>query len=529
MMLLPLLLVALPQAPTVATLPTAKPEMPRHLAAVPLGERGMQWVAVYGRTFRLLEDATAGELLAPGESTLWTVADVDGDRVAEVLMLVEGNALHRLELRDGVLALSEPLAVGLKAVPPRGLHTADFVQDLDGDGRPDLLLPVGDRLRVWFGSAEGFVEGPNLGAVSSLLLETGSGDLLDPVRRVIEVPRLQPRDINADGRPDLVVTDGVRIHQYVVAADGFPAAPTRTLDLAAYRSDEAFELDLSNVAKAARWILNDEWEDLDGDGDLDVVVLADGMVRVFLGGPSGIEVGAGSEKQVFKIGGNLLYALPARIDADAVPDIVLVRVEDVGIGKLLRMALWSWELAFDFLVFRGRGDGSFDKRPLAQRRVKLAGDSLFDLARGPERERLRELRRRVLRAGDLDGDGRATDLVALEPDGRLQVWRDALQGGSVDSLVGDFLRKALSEDSDVQLDIATLGEWLLGRTSAVAAASGGRPPDLVLQIAEDWAPPHAMALSDMDGDGRDEVLVLRALDDEDGAGPRRLVAYAVHF
>jgi hypothetical protein len=420
--------------------------------------------------------------------------------------------------------------VGLKSVPPRGMHAAHFVQDLDSDGRPDLLLPVGDRLRVWFGGPEGFVEGPNLGAVSSLLLQTGSGDLLDPIRRVIEVPRLSPQDINADGRPDLVVTDGLRIHQYVVDADGFPVAPSRTLDLESYRGSDEFELDLSNVAKASQWILNDEWADLDGDGDLDVIVLADGMVRVFLGGAGGIEATAGAEKQVFKIGGNLLYALPATIDEDAIPDIVLVRVEDVGIGKLLRMAILSWELSFDFLVFRGRGDGSFDKRPLGQRRVKLEGDSLLELARGPERERVRELRRRVLRRGDLDGDGSSTDLVALEPDGTLRAWKDVLGvGSSAEDLLGDFLRDALAEDSEMQVDVGALGDWVLGRTSAIAAAVDGREPDHRLQMGADWEPPHALTLRDLDGDGRDEAVVLRSVRPDGDSGPRTMLAFVVRF
>ena len=207
---------------------------------------------------------------------------------------------------------------------------------------------------------------------------------------------------------------------------------------------------------------------------------------------------------------------------------MLVRIEDIGIGKLLRMALWSWSLQFDFLVFKGRGDGRFDKRPMAQHAVKLEGDSLLELATGDERDRLREMRKRVVRTGDLDGDGVETDLAVLEPDGRLRIWRDALsERPTVDSLLGEFLKGALGGNSEVDIDVGSLEEWLLGRTSAVASAAAGRKPDFDLHLGEDWLPPHAMTLRDLDGKPGQEVLVLRSIPADKEGGPRRILALAV--
>lgn len=500
-----------------------------HMAIASLdGTRRGHILAIQRRQVRMVEVQVEGEeppsLWLPGEATLWTMSDLDGNGLEEFLVLVDGKDLKQVEFVDGELRLSAPLISGLRGLPPRGCHAGSFLRDLDADGHPDLLLPVGDRLQLWMGSMDGFVAGPDLGAIARLELKTGGG-LMGKVGRKLVVPQLTPEDISGDGRPDLVVSDGLIVRQYVLGDDGFPSDATRTLDLSRFRADlEELDVDLGNLTSGVRFLVQDKWADLDGDGAMDVVILADGRIRVFLGGEDGVDLAR--ERARLKVRGNVFYIYPARIDGDDVPDLVLVRVEDLGLGKLLRAALFSWEIEFDFLVFRGKGNGDFEKRAFRERTATLQGDSLVSVYKG-EKDQFNSLRQKVVRMCDYDGDGKRTDLVTLGAGGRLQVWLDLVSDESVlHGAIETFLKQTLSGDGDLDVGISALTQWTLGRTSAMTSMALGIDPDLDLRL-ENWAEPHALTIRDLDGDGREEVLAVRQVSPEEG--PKTLTGYLLRF
>lgn len=476
-----------------------------------------------GKVF-LLEGEKPSMLVLPGEATLWTLSDLDRNGLEEFLVLVDGAALHRVQLDGKKLVLADPILTGLRGVPPRGCHAGTFLRDLDADGHPDLLLPVGDRVQLWMGGEEGFLEGPDLGSLSFLELRTGGG-LMSKVGRKLVVPQLLPEDVSGDGRPDLVVSDGLQVRQFVLGPEGFPEVPTRSLDLSRFQADlEEFDVDLGNLTSSVRFLVQDKWADLNGDGSTDVIVLADGRIRVFLGGEDGVDLA--NEKTRLKVRGNVFYIYPARIDEDDVPDLVLVRVEDLGIGKLLRAAIFSWEIQFDFLVFRGKGDGDFEKRPFRERTAKLSGDSLVSTYKN-EKDQFDSLRQKVVRMCDYDGDGVRTDLVTLGAGGRLQVWLGLVSDESVlHGAIEKFLQQTLSGSGDLDVGISTLTQWTLGRTSAMTSMTVGIEPNLDMRL-ENWSEPHALTIRDIDGDGREEALAVRMEAPEDG--PKSLVGYLLRF
>ncbi|MHC4838292.1 MAG: hypothetical protein ACYTF3_08945, partial [Planctomycetota bacterium] len=234
--------------------------------------------------------------------------------------------------------------------------------------------------------------------------------------------------------------------------------------------------------------------------------------------------------QILKLRGNVLYVYPARIDEDDIPDLVLVRIEDLGIGKILRAALFSLEIDFDFLVFRGRGNGRFQTRPFRERSATLKGGSLLSIYQD-EKEELSTLRQRLVRTCDLDGDGLRSDLVTLDEDGKLRLWRDLVSDESVLSgAIERFLQDALSGEGAFDIDVATLTQWTLGRTSAMVSMTRGLVPDMVVDLEEGWSAPHAMTIRDLDGDGLDEVLALRLQRPPPDSGEKaRLVGFVVDF
>lgn len=501
--------------------------VPHHLGVAALGPDGASClVSVTGRMLRIVDEPDF-RIPLQGESVLWTIADLDGDGGDEVVVLLEGRELRRVVRGAERLEYGPPILAEVGALPPRGIVASAFVRDVDGDGRNDLVLPLGARVRVLLGTPEGFRPGPSLGAIAHLALETGGGsNLLDRVEREYSIPALVPKDRTGDGLADLVVSEGLLLHQFIAGSAGLPEKPTRTLDMDPFRQDpDQVDVDLGNLSRLVRTFVLEEWEDLDGDGIDDLIVLGDGKIRVFPGSRGGID--PLKPGKTVKVDGNPFYIAAARMDEDDHADLVVVRVEDIGIGKLLRAALFSWSIKFDFLVYRGTGTGSFAARPLYDRTVVVKGDSILALARS-EDDPLGDLRQSIVRRGDLDGDGLATDVLVLDPKGLLRVWRAAAPAGQVGVAARDrFLKETLSAEKEVSFEIEELAEWVLGRTSALLSLTRSRPPDLELQAAGDWQPPHALALRDLDGDGKDEAILLRRVKPEDGAA--RLVGIRVDF
>jgi len=482
-----------------------------HLAAIQLDKTNrLHMVAIQDQHLRLLESGLMIDL--PGQSTLFTIVDYDGDGYEELWSLSDGKALQKLHLTkdhlgEDALVFSASIIEGIAAMPPTGFHAAKFMQDFNGDGLVDLLLPMSDRVLVHINSAEGFLGAIHLGALSQLKVRNGN-DLLSSVGRSISVPGLLPEDINGDGLPDLVVSDGGHVRQYVATEAGFPANPTSEINTSVFAKDTSdFQLDLGNLSEGAAYIVQDKWADLDGDGDRDVMILADGKVRIFLGDADGINIK--EEHQRLVLGGNVVYLFPARIDGDNVPDLVIVRIEDISLGKLIRAALMSFEIEIDFLAFKGLGNGKFGVRAMRSKQAKLQGGSLISIYK-KGKEELSKMRKRIIRTCSISDSSQPNDILILEADGVLKLYSNVITGPNVlHDAIEKFLQQSLKEKKgDLDLELESLLEWMLGRTSAMASLTKGVKPMMSVTL-ENWETPHAMLVRDFDGDGFDEALILR--------------------
>ncbi len=520
MMIAALLGCALLQA---ASEPVRIRSVPDHIAVVDLdGDGALEMVAVRGGKAHLLHGAEVAPLELPGRATLWTVADLGRSGVEQFLVLVDGKELRPVRLSEGELELAPAILTGLDATPPMGLHTAAFVRDLDGNGWPDLVLPRAGAVRIWHGSADGFHVGPEVEGLARLSLATGErGEgLLEHYERALSVPEPDTEDISGDGRPDLLVRHDTSVSQYVAGASGFPEQASVEIELDDFRQDFSEKsLDLTNLTKLLKYIVVDEWADLNGDGIQDLLVLSNGKVRIFLGGDQGVSLD--NKKRPVKLDGNIFYAKVAQIDDDGIPDLVLIGVQDLGLAELAFSLITSFRLRFDFYAFRGKGDGSFHPRMYKQKKVVVEGGRLLKVI-DENQEQLSQMREAVVRVGDFNGDGKRDDLAMLEGDGRLGVWLGAVPS---DALIGnasaEFLRRAFADRKDLKVDVTTLTEWVLGRTSALITAGHDRIPDWETRLGPDWDSPHALHVRDIDGDGHDEVLVLRRVQPPaSGDGPR---------
>jgi hypothetical protein len=485
--------------------------LPEHLAAVDLnGDGKAELVSVEAGKVCLLFGDECQPMELPGRATLWTVADWNANGVQELLVLVDGKALHALEIVDGAMRLGPVLADGLDGTPPLGVRPASFVRDLDANGFPDLVVPRADKVLIWHGTADGLVRGPEVGGLARLAIEVGDSNqgLLGKYSRTLTIPEPDTEDVNGDGRPDLLVRYEDQVRQYLAGPHGFPAEPSVQIELDQFREDfDESKIDLGNLTKLLKYIVVDEWADLDGDGTLDLLVLSAGKVRIFLGDATGVSLDR--NQRPVKLDGNIFYAKVAEISGDGIPDLVLVGVEDLGLADLAISFITSFKMRFYFYVFRGKGDGSFHPRVYKEKTVVVEGGRLLNVIED-NRERLSSMRESVVRIGNTDGSGEADDLILLDASGKLGIWRNVAPSDTpFGDLAEDFLRRAFDSRKDLEVDVTTLTEWVLGRTSALIARTRESPPDWEVQLPAGWTSPHSLVAKDFDGDGRDEILVLR--------------------
>ncbi len=453
-----------------------------------------------------------------GESILWTVADCENNGLDEFVVLVDGQKLQKLVLDPQSNQFSWELVVdglGGRHGVPRGLRPASFVRDIDHDGLNDLIIPVGEKVELWFGdrsSANGFSRGPLLKVASNLILEVGAlrpNSLLGKVRRSLRIPAIDMSDISGDGRSDLLVTSEGSVNQYISDENGLPNEPTATVNLEKFQ-DRLPELkfDPGNIAALTKFMVMEEWLDLNQDGALDLIVLAGGTIIVYMGGEQGLDLRRPRDQMPTR--GNVLFASALLVDDDQIPDLVLLRIEDLSLARVFSFIFMDVKIEFDILAYKGRGDGRFQKRPLPQSKsVKIKLPSILDFAAAEDEAE--EVRHSVYRLADFDGDGLATDLVAMDSLGGIKVWNDVVESNdAISKLSEQVLSKALKSPKEVEFDMQAIGKWAMGRTSLLASLADSQKVSATLPAPKPNSDnPQTMTIKDVDGDGKDEVLIFR--------------------
>lgn len=199
-------------------------------------------------------------ILDVGSESIPALADLDGDGDLDLLL---ANKLDPDRLTTSLVYAFEnvgtptaPALRGRGALPLAGrYHFAPAVGDLDDDGRPDLLLGQ-------FGAAVSWHRGTGPGAFA--LFDSA---VVTITRGSNTVPTLG--DLDGDGDLDLLVGEASGWLNYY-RNDGTPAAPAFALV-----SDEWAGI---RVGRRSAPLL----ADLDGDGDLDLLVGAEqGVLALF--------------------------------------------------------------------------------------------------------------------------------------------------------------------------------------------------------------------------------------------------------
>lgn len=411
-----------------------------------------------------------------------SIAAVPG--AAPLLLTDTGIATLELDagppvaLRIRELIRDPPLIAGTRSFLPR----LEWVHDLDGDGDLDVLLPAADGLAVYLRDGEKWTT-----SAAQRLRPPGdrSETAADHVR-IYPLPLVG--DVDGDGRPDLtflVGGDGLtRVHVFRGRGDGTFAAVRDAPDDCPQSAGRLILVEGDGAESGDGALEGLSWfGDLDGDGRAEAVSIIeietdpDGLrdelkrakrprqrIEIRPLREDGASLAA-APTRTFEVRGHTGFSvgdvsrtpLFRDLDGDGRLDLVTVTL-DFSLFQALRvLTTRRISIGLDFHVWSQRADGSFAEVPQLDLSEKLKL-SLNDLT----------LTRIAQFAGDFDGDGR--------------------------------------------IDFAHLGR---GRVVTIHRGAAdcryASAPDLRIELVEEPQDLGLVRIEDLNGDGRADLAVTRAL------------------
>lgn len=476
--------------------------------------------------------ASAGELrLEDPARALLDVGSFTAQRSGAQILVATPRGLYLWSLAEaGGFELAPRELAGRARLPFRTgePRLASLAQDVNRDGRMDVVLPVLDACELWLNEGPGEDGLAKLKRTARVAVDVDSSaqiearELSSVLVSSFSVPNLSTRDVDGDGRPDLLVEDGQRRSFYLQGESGsFPAEPDVELDLSIFRDTGAGGgirpgQTLSIVGDATY-----ESRDLDGDSIPDYLIAHGRKVWVFLGSRKGPQFTA--PLTILKTAEDVTALTPARLDDDELPDLVIFKVQVPTVATLLRGLFGEWDVEIGAVGYQNLGGKGFESTPSHRAELVVRLPSIVKLLKDPGQflERFQELRGRFRTAvpGDFDGDG-AEDLGLISPDGaRLDVWLapPGMRGADLDA--DRALREVLFESEGEVWDLDRILLWVGDLADRqVALRTGGRPAAAALDLALDARLRlAALEVADLDGDAHAELLVIKR--PADGTGP----------
>lgn len=397
-------------------------------------------------------------------------------------------------------------------------------RDMNGDGRDDVLVPVGESVELWVNDgpakdtddAVGF---PKLHRAARLPVRVrrragvDASLLSDQLENSFTVPQLQTADVNGDGRDDLLVQDGRRRAFHLQRADGtIPVEPDVSVNLEIFRdtTPKASVRPGRTLAGGDRQSMQSR--DLDGDGIPDYVIAHRRKVWVFHGRK---EQGPQFTKptQILRSADDVTALALMDLQPDGHPDLVIVKVQVPSVGGLLVGALGDLEVEVTAVGYASKAGKGFDTDPGWRSDITVELPSIVSIMKNPY-----AIIRRFEEAGsafersidaDLDGDGKE-DVIVLDAAGKLRAWSGAKNPTPQSKNDPDaLLRHVLFQDKDRTWDLDRLVD-LVGRIAEgdIGRRTGGRDPDFKADLdAGEGVQILGVRPGDIDGDGKDELVV----------------------
>lgn len=355
------------------------------------------------------------EFRLPEDVASYAFGDVDGAPGVELVGL-GGNGVRAWKLEGGkidekaieVLSIATAFEATILDKPrPR-----DFLTDLDGDGRADMVVPRKGFLAFYRQSAPGEFElAQKVPVEMDTVLSMGGGTFNDRLVRAVSFPQFWLADYDGDGKTDFLYFRDAVLEVHARAADGlFSSAPTRAFDFNKFMKLRRRRRDLFDFYREA----SAEVADVDGDGRADVAIMLPGKGKV------GVFRAAGAkpytEGSVVSLSGWTFrregIPMMRDLNRDGRPDLVLLNIPKLGFWDILEI-FFSRKLEVKTFFYLARPDGTF---PVADGEFTATVPLILSVTRENQRIETPFL----MTFGDVNGDG-LDDLITKEADDRLDI------------------------------------------------------------------------------------------------------------
>ncbi len=395
---------------------------------------------------------------------------------------------------------------------------APITPDVNRDGRADLVIPDRDKVELWMDDAEGNWRSTARIDVRVREVRRARGDALsDELGNLFTIPQLRTYDVNGDTRPDLLVEDGNLRAFHLQAEDGsFPSSPTASVDLGMFRDTSP-----GGGIKPGRTLAGGDRtsyqaRDLDDDGIPDYVLAHRRKVWVFHGSSEGPQFTEPST--VLKVADDVTALILVRLDDDAFPDLVLLKVQVPTVATLILGMVSEWDVEITALGYRNEGGRAFETRPGYKSEIIVRLPAILDILKDANAliERVREIDRSFQQVlpGDFDGDGQQ-DLVLWELDesetgSGFEVWFGNTPSEESEMVMKESeFKRLLFEDEERIWTLERILDWMASLASQRSSVlTGERPPDETMALRSLPFLIEGLRAADVDGDGRQELVAI---------------------
>jgi hypothetical protein len=459
----------------------------------------------------LRERKFAWRLERPAQS-LVDVAELGAGKGLEILVLDDrGVSISQLGASASDVTTTRLADAGRLRVRPGAPRFAPLTTDLNGDGRRDLVLPIGDVYEIWLAGTDDFQLSQRVPMSVTQRADADPGDLSRAWRNEYRIPGLDALDLNGDGRLDLRAEEGRRRRFFLQAPNGTFAAKPIELDLEMFRdTTPRAEIELGETA-----VFGDDQDmqsaDLDGDGIPDYVIAHRRKLWVFRSSKDGPQFTKPETRVVAEdISGILLLLL----DDDERTDLLTFKLAIPSAVQLALGLVSSIDIAVDVFGYPTGADGTFARSASARRTLTIRVPSLLRLiGEGTSLvQRLLEVvqKLRWSTVGDADGDGK-NDLALVSEDERsIELWLEPASDGANEDAASRSIRELLFENPDTVFDverILRIAAQLLDAQNV--ALTGDRPADRRMTL--DHGPDASIVdlfWADFDGSGRAATVIV---------------------
>lgn len=470
-------------------------------------------------------------LTLPGDAVGWDFPDTTHTGTLPALMaLVDGQRVLQWQIQNRQFSQPAELIGNLNGFLGKGAWQLQFYQDMNNDSRPDLVIPGAGVMNLLIQNADSSFQQPltiQTDARQRAVLQAGN-ELDRETGQSLTIPRLQLRDVNADGLPDLIADTEARFDVFLASNTGdyFPAMPAFSIDREAIRERlgefDVDQLDFSNLTGVLALTHEELLQDVNGDGIDDLVLREGGRVALHIGQEDGMNLA--TPDQILRSSGNVLSVFLADENEDGSPDLWLWRVEQVSIGDVFLWLAVSGTINIEAFVYPNEGN-QFARRPSRRITVAMRFPSAVRLIGSVQeaRERAQAMdpvipyeRARIM-ADSQTAAAAMDDMVVLMND-QLEVFFQALQAESANNndrfLASlDYQRGRDSYEIDLRRVIDAFNIEVNQEVNAVRL----READLRVPLPES-APRGDVVATDLNNNIHDDVFVFINRDSESVRG-----------